>query len=633
MFAGKLGYVSLIFSFLFSIFVLYFSYKDIKSLKSQINNKIYTFSLLQVVSIYISFICLIYSFIISDFSLLSVYENSHTNKPLFYKISGTWGNHEGSLLLWLIVLILFSYFFLINSTNSPKKYRLQAIILQNIIVIGFLSFSILTSNPFAELIPVPKQGLGLNPILQDPILAIHPPILYIGYVGSSIIFSSALAAMLNKYISINWAKSIKPWIFFSWTFLTLGILLGSIWAYYELGWGGFWFWDPVENISLMPWLALTALLHTIIILEKRGIFKSWTAILSIITFILSTVGTFLVRSGILNSVHTFASDPSRGLYILSFLIILSFISLLIFFWYQPIEKEKSSFSFLSKETFLLINNWFMVFFLLTVLIGTIYPIFLEVVSSKKISVGAPFYNFIIIPFIIPFLLFMSIGPNLKWMKTNIFEIKKDLFFLFLITCFLTLIIYYLQQNLKSITVLIIFVSLILITSVLIDFYNIYKNKDYKKNKFKLGRLISHIGFGLLVLSIGLNTNLSLKKSINLKIGESDKFSNYKLIFKDISEKNKENYKAIIGKFFLIIDNNENIEFNPEIRIYDQPKTITSEVSINSSFFSDYYLTMSYIENENYFNINFQHKPFMMWIWISFILISIGGFFGVFVKKK
>ena len=275
-----------------------------------IDVKIFSFLFLQFFLVFVSFLALIVSFVTSDFSNETVFNNSHSSKPLFYKISGTWGNHEGSLLLWLLVLTFFIFLFIIKSNNQPKKYRILTIFFQQIIIVGFFLFILSTSHPFVYLFPIPKEGLGLNPILQDPALAIHPPILYLGYVGSSIIFSASLAGIVENYISKKWAKHIKSWILISWIFLTLGIMLGSIWAYYELGWGGFWFWDPVENVSLMPWLCLTALLHSILVLEKKSSLTSWTVILSIATFTLSMCGTFLVRSGILNSVHTFACEFS-----------------------------------------------------------------------------------------------------------------------------------------------------------------------------------------------------------------------------------------------------------------------------------------------------------------------------------
>ena len=392
MLASQIGYYSLILGLIFSILIIPISIKNFKN-NQIIDNRIFSLSFLQLFFVLISFGGLIISFINSDFSNKTVFNNSHTAKPLFYKISGTWGNHEGSLLLWLLVLTLFIFLFLIKSKNQPKKYRILTLLFQQVIIIGFFLFLLKTSNPFNYVFPIPKEGLGLNPILQDPALAIHPPILYLGYVGSSIIFSSSLAASVLKYISKTWAKHIKVWILISWIFLTLGIMLGSIWAYYELGWGGFWFWDPVENVSLMPWLCLTALLHCILVLEKRSLLTSWTVILSIATFTMSMSGTFLVRSGILNSVHTFANDPERGIFILIFLFILIFISLIIFFvFHKENNQQIVKTHWLSKEVSILFNNWFMMYFLSVVLIGTVYPIFLEVLSSEKISVGTPFYH-------------------------------------------------------------------------------------------------------------------------------------------------------------------------------------------------------------------------------------------------
>ncbi len=428
-----IGYYSLVIGLIIGLSLFYFSYKNFNN-SNTLDTKILSFTFLQLFFVVVSFLCLIFSFVISDFSNETVFNNSHTTKPLFYKISGTWGNHEGSLLLWLLVLTLFIFLFLVRTKNQPVKYKILTLVFQQIIIVGFFLFLIKTSNPFNYIFPIPTEGLGLNPILQDPALAIHPPVLYLGYVGSSIIFSSVLAATSLKIISTSWASHIKKWILISWIFLTLGILLGSIWAYYELGWGGFWFWDPVENVSLMPWLALTTLLHCILVLEKKSILTSWVIILSIATFTLSMCGTFLVRSGILNSVHTFANDPERGLFILVFLFILIFLSILIFFFFHKDNDRKSySFFWLSKETSILINNWFMMYFLSVVLIGTVYPIFLDVISSQKISVGPPFYHKLIIPFLIPFLFMMAIGPKLKWIKQDYKKIKIQQFGFFILS--------------------------------------------------------------------------------------------------------------------------------------------------------------------------------------------------------
>ena len=469
---SSIGYYALILGLGISLILVYFSIKNFQN-SSTLNTKILSFTFLQFFLVVISFVCLIISFVLSDFSNETVFNNSHTTKPFFYKIAGTWGNHEGSLLLWLLVLTLFILIFFLKTKNQPLKYKLLTLIFQQIIIIGFFLFLIQTSNPFNFIFPTPEEGMGLNPILQDPALAIHPPILYLGYVGSSIIFSSALAATYLNLVSKVWASHIKKWIIASWVFLTLGILLGSIWAYYELGWGGFWFWDPVENVSLMPWLALTTLLHCIIVLEKKQVLTSWVIILSISTFTLSMCGTFLVRSGILNSVHTFANDPERGLFILVFLFSLIFISLFIFFFFHKSSPNNSnSFFWLSKETSIIINNWFMMYFLSVVLIGTIYPIFLEVLSSQKISVGPPFYHKLIIPFLIPFLMAMAIGPKLKWIKSNIVD-KFYLVLFFAISIVLSfLIVKKFSTNLL--------INTILVSSALYLFFYNFERFFYKK---------------------------------------------------------------------------------------------------------------------------------------------------------
>ena len=448
--ANQIGNYSLYIALFASIFIIFQSSNSIRSKSKNLDNKIFSALSVQSLMVLISFFSLIYAFIISDFSNETVYNNSHTTKPLFYKISGAWGNHEGRLLLWLLVLTIFLFFFLISSKKLLNKYRLLTVLFQELIIIGFLLFIIFTSSPFINLFPIPKEGMGLNPILQDPALAIHPPILYLGYVGTSIIFSSSLAALVCGIVNKIWAKHIKKWIIISWVFLTIGIMLGSIWAYYELGWGGFWFWDPVENVSLMPWFCLTALLHTIIVLEKRNIYQSWIIILSIATFSLSMSGTFLVRSGILNSIHTFANDPSRGIFILCFLFVLVLLAIFIFFIFQKKISKNLSKSFLvSKETAILVNNWFMMFFLSVVLIGTVYPIFLEVINGSKISIGPPFYQKLIVPFLIPFLLFMAVGPKLKWIKDNLSKININLLILFI----LSIIISYLLVKLYGVSYL------------------------------------------------------------------------------------------------------------------------------------------------------------------------------------
>mgnify|MGYP001352154854 CR=1 FL=1 len=618
-----IGYHALILGLVVSMPIFFFSIKNFKN-NEILDVKIINFSFIQLLLVIISFLGLIISFVLSDFSNETVFNNSHTTKPLFYKISGTWGNHEGSLLLWLLVLTFFIFIFLIQSKNLLKNYRILTVLFQQIIIIGFFIFLIDSSNPFNIIIPTPIEGLGLNPILQDPALAVHPPILYLGYVGSSIIFSSVLAATCLNYISKTWASHIKKWVLVSWIFLTLGILLGSIWAYYELGWGGFWFWDPVENVSLMPWLALTTLLHCIMVLEKRSTLSSWVIILSITTFTLSMCGTFLVRSGILNSVHTFASDPERGVYILSFLFILIFISLFVFFVFNKSNNnEIKSFSILSKETSILLNNWFMMYFLSVVLIGTIYPIFLDVISSEQISVGPPFYNKLIIPFLIPFLVFMAIGPQLKWIKSNI-DGKVYLVLLLIISLTVSyLIVKNFGRNLL--------VNTILIGSAFYLF--LMTIRDFFKNKLQnISQSVSHFGFSLLILSILLNNIFSGEVITNLKVGETFKNNNYEIEFNDLKKFEEKNYLSFKG-YFLVKEKNGYEKLEPELRVYNQPNIITSEADIKTTFLSDKFITMNTVQNEEYFNIRYQVKPFMLWIWISVIMISLGGTISLFKRQS
>ena len=620
---SSIGYYALILGLGISLILVYFSIKNFQN-SSTLNTKILSFTFLQFFLVVISFACLIISFVLSDFSNETVFNNSHTTKPLFYKIAGTWGNHEGSLLLWLLVLTLFILIFFLKTKNQPLKYKLLTLIFQQIIIIGFFLFLIQTSNPFNFIFPTPEEGMGLNPILQDPALAIHPPILYLGYVGSSIIFSSALAATYLNLVSKVWASHIKKWIITSWVFLTLGILLGSIWAYYELGWGGFWFWDPVENVSLMPWLALTTLLHCIIVLEKKQVLTSWVIILSISTFTLSMCGTFLVRSGILNSVHTFANDPERGLFILVFLFSLIFISLFIFFFFHKSSPNNSnSFFWLSKETSIIINNWFMMYFLSVVLIGTIYPIFLEVLSSQKISVGPPFYHKLIIPFLIPFLVAMAIGPKLKWIKSNIVD-KFYLVLFFAISIVLSfLIVKKFSTNLL--------INTILVSSALYLFF--ITLRDFFIRKYSnISQNIAHFGFSLFILSILLNNLFSSEIITNLKVGETFTSSKTKIVFKSINQKQEKNYKSIIANFSIENINEKIEDLSPELRIYNQPNIVTSEADIKTTLLSDKFIVINIVQNQDYFNVRYQVKPFMLWIWISVILISFGGLLSFFKRE-
>jgi cytochrome c-type biogenesis protein CcmF len=622
---SNLGNILLFLNVILSLSIIYTANRNLK-ISGGVDKNIFQLSLIQSTSIIICFFVLISAFIVSDFSLITVYQNSHSLKPLFYKIAGTWGNHEGSLLLWAIILSIFSFLFLVYNKNHPKRFRLLTLIIQNILILGFLFFILFNSNPFSKISPIPSEGLGLNPILQDPALAIHPPLLYIGFVGASIYFSAAIASLITNYSEKSFSLSIKNWVLISWCFQTLGILVGSIWAYYELGWGGFWFWDPVENASLLPWFAMTALFHSLIVFEKRNLFYFWVIILCLITFTLSVTGTFLVRSGILNSVHTFASDSTRGIYILIFLSLMIFGS--IFLLFQKYKKENYDLNRNSKETFILVNNWFMMFYLITVLLGTIYPIFTDALTDNKISVGPPFYNAIIFPVVVVFLLFMAVGPKAKWIK-NKFENIKIYFLILTGAIGLNLAIIFFFKSYSILSNFIIISALFLIISSLMDI-----EKTLKKNKLDFARIISHTSFGFLVLFIGLNDIFSVEKDYNIKLGETKKFENYSIQLQNLDLKNYKNYQAVIGKLEIKnINSNQTNILNPEIRIYDKSKTLTYEAAIKTSLIKDYYLTMSNIDRSDYYNIKFQKKPLMAWIWISLIMIVVGGFVRLLSNAK
>ena len=620
---SQLGHFSLIFSIFFSIFIIFQSLNFFFSKKIIFKNSLLSLIFLQLFFVIVSFLSLLTAFLYSDFSNVTVYNNSHTSKPLFYKISGVWGNHEGSLLLWLLVLTLFLFIFVLSSKKVENKYKLLTIVFQEIIIFGFLIFIVFTSNPFEYLYPTPNEGLGLNPILQDPALAIHPPILYLGYVGSSLIFSSSLSAIISNGVNSEWAKHIKSWVFTSWIFLTLGIMVGSIWAYYELGWGGFWFWDPVENVSLMPWFCLTALLHSIVVLEKRNFLKKWTIILSIATFALSMSGTFLVRSGILNSIHTFANDPSRGLFILIFLFLLIIMAVTILFLnYKSEETRPNNFVLLSKETAVLINNWFMMFFLSVVLIGTVYPIFLEVLTNEKISVGAPFYQKLMVPFLIPFLIFMSFGPRLRWIKNNFNKLNFKLIFIFIVTSLISYIIVKYSGVRYLFSTLLISSSFFLLFNTLVDLF---------KKTVQFPQKISHFAFSVLILSILINGIFSKEFNSNMKVGDELKFMNKTIIFKSVNFEEEKNYKLLKGNFKIIESGKKSLNFIPEIRIYNQPVVSTSEADIKTTLFNDNFIVFTLLKEDEIFNVRYQYKPFMIWIWISILALTFGGILAV-IKK-
>ena len=611
--APSLGNFALWLSLFFAVF------QFIASRKNK-NFKFINISVLGLlISSIFSFLLLMYSHVVSDFTVLNVFQNSHTTKPLLYKISGVWGNHEGSMLLWILVLTLFNYFIfkLFNKKNS--FFILKTLETQAFITIGFILFTVLTSNPFERMIQIQADGLGFNPILQDPALAIHPPLLYIGYVGFSAAFSMSIATLyLNNNEKILWYYYMKPFVVAAWTFLSIGIALGSIWAYYELGWGGWWFWDPVENASFMPWLLGTALLHSLIIVEKRKSLKTWVLLLSILTFLLSVVGTFLVRSGILTSVHTFALDPARGIYILAFITLLAVYSLTLFGIKSKKYFDNNYFSFFSKEGSILVNNIFMTVVCATVFLGTVYPLLVEAFLNKKISVGEPYYNSTVIPIIIPAILIMGVGPVLEWGREDKSKTFKKIFPSALLTIIMTVLIF---QFYKS-------YSLIGIAGILISFWIISNNLMIliKKNKsYSLGMMTAHFGIGLLILGITGSSIWQEEKILKMKIQDKTKIEKYNIIFEKIDEIQISNYVALRGSFLVLDDKKKIITtLKPENRFYPIKNNFTTEASIHTNLLRDLYIVLGEGSLKDGWIVRIYYNPLVIWIWIGAFIIFAGG---------
>ncbi len=607
-----LGNIALFLTLIFSISQFYFTRK-----KNKIKIIAISVKGLLISSLF-SFFILMYLYIISDFSVVNVFQNSHTTKPLFYKITAVWGNHEGSMLLWIIVLTAFNYF--IFKLYDEKNYIFvsKTLEVQAFVTIGFIIFTILTSNPFERMIPA-QDGLGFNPILQDPALAIHPPLLYIGYVGFSAAFSISVASLaLTNGKNFPWYKYMKPFVMVAWTFLTIGIALGSLWAYYELGWGGWWFWDPVENASFMPWLIGTALLHSLIIVEKRQSLQAWVLLLALLAFLLSVVGTFLVRSGILTSVHTFALDPSRGIYILAFTAILGSYSLILFGLNSKKYFNNNYFTFFSKEGAILVNNIFMIIICSTVFLGTIYPLLIEAVTNNKISVGEPYYNSTVIPILMPAIIIMGVGPILSWGKENISNIIRKLFPVLFITVSLTIIFFLIYKSF----------NLIGIAGILLAFWIISNNLVMllkKKINHSFGMIISHLGVGLLILGITGSSVWQIEKISNMKINNEININKYKIVFDSINEIKGPNYLALRGNF-LVFDKKENIitKLKPENRFYPVTGSFTSEASIHTNIFRDLYIVLGEGSSNEGWTIRAYYNPLVIWIWIGALTIFLGG---------
>ena len=612
----SLGNFALWLSLCFAILQFIISHKRISHFRSKLNSVAVNGLLLCVL---ISFFSLMYSYIVSDFSVMNVFQNSHTTKPLVYKVSAVWGNHEGSMLLWMLVLTIFNYFIfkLYNQTNSI--FISKALETQAFIIIGFLLFTLLTSNPFERILPAQPNGLGFNPILQDPALAIHPPLLYIGYVGFSAAFSLSIATLsLRNNEKIPWYIYMKPFVIASWTFLTIGIAFGSVWAYYELGWGGWWFWDPVENASFMPWLLGTALLHSLIIVEKKKSLQSWVLLLSILAFLLSVVGTFLVRSGILTSVHTFALDPSRGIYILAFTALLGGYSLILFGLKSKKYIKNNYFSFFSKEGSILVNNILMVIVCATVFLGTIYPLLIEAFTNNKISVGEPYYNSTVVPIMIPAILIMGIGPMLSWGREDKSKIFKKIFPSILLTIIITVFIFLFYQSYNLIGIVGIILAFWIISNNFIILFQKIPNRSS-------GMIIAHLGIGLLILGITGSSVWQEEKIARMKINSEIKIKKYNIVFKEINEIRGPNYVALKGNF-LVYDEKKTIitKLKPENRFYPITNNFTTEASIHTNLLRDLYIVLGEGNINDGWVVRIYYNPLVIWIWIGALTIFLGG---------
>ena len=611
--APTLGNFALWLSLFFAIFQFFTSRKNnkLKFITVSVNGLL--------ISSLISFFLLMYVHIVSDFSVLNVFQNSHTTNPLLYKISSVWGNHEGSMLLWILVLTIFNYFIfkLYNERNSA--FILKTLETQAFITIGFILFTILTSNPFERIIPAQENGLGFNPILQDPAVAIHPPLLYIGYVGFSAAFSISVATLTLDYNEkFPWYSYMKPFVVAAWSFLTIGIALGSVWAYYELGWGGWWFWDPVENASFMPWLLGTALLHSLIIVEKRKTLQAWVLLLSILAFLLSVVGTFLVRSGILTSVHTFALDPSRGIYILAFIALLGGYSLILFGTKSKKYFDNNYFTFFSKEGSILVNNILMVVVCATVFLGTVYPLLVEAFTNNKISVGEPYYNSTVVPIMIPAILVMGIGPLLSWGKEDKSQTFKKILPSILLTGIMTIFVFSIYKSYSPIGVVGVILSFWVISNNLLILFK-------KKVNNSISRIIAHLGIGLLILGITGSSVWQEEKITRMKIEGETKIKKYNIVFKKIDEIRGPNYVALQGNF-LVYDKKKNIitKLKPENRFYPVTNNFTTEASIHTNLFRDLYIVLGEGNLNDGWVVRIYYNPLVVWIWIGALTIFLGG---------
>ncbi len=617
-----IGFVSLAMSVLINIYLL------VSRFFIKYNNKVFNLIVRSssVLTI-ISFFSLMYAYVVSDFSNFNVFQNSHSEKPMIYKISGTWGNHEGSMLLWLSILSIYGFFFS-QTKNINLKFKQQTLLIQSSLHVLFGLFIVFTSNPFLVNSVIVKEGLGLNPILQDPGLAIHPPVLYAGYVGYSIVFSLAIAGLFTSNDNENWIFVTKRWALISWTFLTGGIALGSYWAYYELGWGGWWFWDPVENISLMPWIAGLALVHSLLMAKGEQLMKKWIIFLSILCFSLSVFGTFLVRSGILTSVHSFASDASRGIFILLIFFIVTGFGFLVFLLKSPESSKPINFLFINKVSALVINNVLMIIATLTILLGTIYPIIVEVLTNDRISVGGPYFNSTVIPVMIPGFLLMSIAPILSWQTNRIKNAR--LYVLGFIAISLLVLTQSYLSTFNTWGVLGLILGIWIITASFISIISSYRINYSFRLLQNINPHIAHIGVGIAIIGITCSSVFKNEYDFNLNEGDKVQIEDTNIKLEKIEMSNEVNYQALRANF--LIEKDKKIVGNIKAgkNYYPVSKMITTEAGILHEWHRDIYFIIGEQKDNNWF-IKIYINPFVSFIWIGVLIMVFSGFVGVTKK--
>ena len=593
-----------------------------------------------------AFGCLVYAFVTSDFSIQNVAANSNTRLPVYYRVTASWGSHEGSLLLWVLMLTGWTFAVSIFSRNLPLEVISRVLAVLGLIAVGFYLFMLITSNPFERLFPAAVEGRDLNPLLQDPGMIYHPPMLYMGYVGFSVAFSFAVAALIGGRLDATWARWSRPWTTAAWCFLTIGICLGSAWAYYELGWGGWWFWDPVENASFMPWLAGTALIHSLAVTEKRGIFKSWTVLLAIVAFSLSLLGTFLVRSGVLTSVHAFATDPRRGVFILAFLVIVIGVSLALYAWRAPqlgLTKWPTGFTWASREMALLANNVLLVVAMLTVALGTLYPLFLDALKLGKISVGPPYFDLVFGIVMTPTVFLMAIGPFARWRNATLPEIVVRIRWAFGVAVVAGIVIPFLMGKWSLLAALGLFLSAWIAgtcTTAIVQRFRATPAPDFMgklraNSPSYYGMHVAHFGIAVFIVGVTLVKNYQSERDIRLAPGQSTSENGYEFKFVSISEKPGPNYQAIVGRFEIFRDGKLIEVMEPEKRAYVTTGQTMTEAAINPGLTRDLYLSLGEpVEGatDGAWGVRIYVKPFVDWIWFGCILMAMGGALAISDKR-